>query len=164
MYTFNPEVNWVYATPIMVRYPMTISHICLPITIQNGNVKAAIYDDDGVVPGASPEGATRLSVTASELVSAAMTRMDMALTAPLKVTIPGLKWLAVKAELDTTGLTKAFAYWARSAGPSSPVWAPNAWEVDPGGVYGDPMPNPFPAAPAVSERGIGMGILVVTVP
>ncbi|GAG68775.1 unnamed protein product, partial [marine sediment metagenome] len=168
-YTLTPQINMIYATPVMIRYPisisnpMFISHICLPIINQNGNVKAAIYNDDGVTPGASPEGATRLEVTASELVSATYTRMDMALTAPLRVTAPGLKWLAVKADNDIVGLTKAFSYWCNAAGPSSPAWAPNAYSVDPEGIYANPMPETFPANPII-ERAVGMGILVQSVP
>ncbi|GAJ22828.1 unnamed protein product, partial [marine sediment metagenome] len=88
------------------------------------------------------------------------TRMDIELTEPLIVSALGLKWLALKSEYDITALTKAFAYWSRSAGPTRPSWAPNAVEVDPGGVYGDAMPETFPDNPTISERGIGMGVLV----
>jgi len=163
-YILSPEINTIYATPVMIPYPLTISHLCLPIFSQSGNVKAAIYDDEGATPGASPAGASRLAITASELVTASYTRMDMALTEPLIVSAPGLKWLAVKADDATAGLTKSFGYWSKSAGPSSPAWAPNAYQVDPEGVYGDDMPDSFPADPTVVERAVAMGVLVQTIP
>ena len=162
-YVLNPIVNTIYIVPVIIPYPMTISHLCLPILLQGGNAKAAIYDDDGTVPGKSPEGATRLAVTASELVSASYTRMDMALTTPLIFTEPGLKWLAMKGDDNNIGLTRGLPAWSEAAGPTTPAWAPNAYQVDPGGVYADDIPNPFPAAPTL-ERAVGLGVLVQSVP
>ena len=162
-FVLYPAINMIYAIPILIPYPLTISHICLPILNQSGNVKAAIYDDNGTVPGASPAGASRLAITASEAVAEGYTRMDIALETPLSFSTPGLNWLAVKCDDDAAGLTRGLPTWSTASGSTTPVWAPNAYQVDPEGSYEDLMPETFPDNPTI-ERAVGIGILGQRIP
>lgn len=142
--------NRTYLVPLEIENTMTISKLGF-ISAGNaaGNCYVAIYGDNGD----TPQGASRVAVSANTTLPGANQKVEVSLTAGTRLS-PGLYWMAV--EFDTGGSGTNDVYWVMWPGRTGGTL--KAYYYDKAG-YGAPDAT----CPAVSEGDSPVQYAVISV-